>query len=291
MVDLPHDLTNPIALADWLELSALEAGDGNASAGDLTSALQIHNIPGSSEDMVLQVILELEHREKAAGEAYPFVKQSATLLQLKGDWKQFAPYVFCLCLSYFQWRPAGGELIDPRKLFEEISLLAAESYIQGESFPFGRACASGANPFETAVNQLCRRLGEGNCFVRRSSVRRRDDRVDIVVWKPFEDKLPSKLIMFGQCASGENWKDKLAEMQPDSFWSNWIVDPNVSPLLRSFYIPHAIDRNDWSYYALNGGILFDRCRIALWAHRSGTVSTDDRYVDWCQTAFPTIRRN
>jgi len=101
--------------------------------------------------------------------------------------------------------------------------------------------------------------------------------------------MSSKLLLFGQCAGGQDWKDKLREMDPRAFWDNWILDPAASPLLRSFYVPHRIDVDDWDDYARNSGILFDRCRIAFWAGQDGSpVHTDDRYVSWCRTVLPAL---
>ena len=41
MPELPPDCQDIIALADWLELLALESPDGNSSTGDLKNALQL----------------------------------------------------------------------------------------------------------------------------------------------------------------------------------------------------------------------------------------------------------
>ena len=64
---LPSDVTDPIVLADWLEILALTAADGNASHGDLQRALNIlgmDNIDGICSDSMY----ELNRRVAAAGE-------------------------------------------------------------------------------------------------------------------------------------------------------------------------------------------------------------------------------
>jgi hypothetical protein len=286
MVALPRNLEDPIRLADWLELTALEAGDRNASAGDLTTALQIAT--NVTDDIVQQVMLELEYRQKAADEAYPFRVQRARVLQFRGGWRNFIPYIFCLILSYFGSPSSSEGDPDPRQLFEELSASAATEYIRGSVLHFGIACARGTAPFENAVRDLCLKLGEGTGFHRRTARRVKDDKLDIVAWKPFADGLPSQLVMFGQCASGENWQDKMGELNPDAFCRLWLIDQPVSPVVRSFYIPHRVSREDWSHPSAYSGILFDRCRVAFWAQKARGRITDDRYINWCRSVMSRL---
>ena len=82
-----------------------------------------------------------------------------------------------------------------------------------------------------------------------------------MVWKPFSDKNPGKLIGFGQCKTGTHWKKELTILQPDSFCKKWFQEqPTVNPL-RLFFISESILRNKWYEHSTDGGILFDRCRI------------------------------
>ncbi len=111
MLDLPFDdLTNPLRLADWLELHALRSSDRNSSQGDLESVLRTVSIFELDDDeqierKTLEVFLELEQRVKAAAEAYPFDLDYPGVLQLKSDnWREFPVYIFCLCLSYYPLR-------------------------------------------------------------------------------------------------------------------------------------------------------------------------------------------
>jgi hypothetical protein len=295
MLDLPPDLSNVLALADWLELSALEADDKNASAGDLTGSLQILLGVDASEELALQVMHEIEYRSSATGAAYPFGIINARLLQAADDWESYAAYIFCLCLSYLGWKSVANAPINPWHLFEDLACLAAEQYTQGTAYKFGAACVRGSSAFMEAINTLCLNVGEGRGYRKRPSLRikPKDDKVDLVAWREFEDGRPSKLLMFGQCASGANWKDKVNEMQPDVFWRQWMLDSIVSPSIRSFYIPHRIAQGeDWDFVARQTGILFDRCRVAAWASRNNAaITADGRYAEWCRTVFPALRRD
>ncbi|VAW43546.1 hypothetical protein MNBD_CHLOROFLEXI01-113 [hydrothermal vent metagenome] len=287
MLELPSEIKNPIKLADWMEVLALILPDKNVSYGDLSSALRRtgayelneENPEESSslqderiDEMCGEVFDELNRREKSASHGYPFLVQGS-LLELKthSTWEDYVAYVFCLCLSYF------GSLDDgvvhfPRRLFESLSKFAAERFIDGEAVKLSPPREELPTSFEDAINEICLRIGEGDGYRKQrkdSRIRPQDDRVDIIAWKHFSDQLPSKLIIFGQCASNKNWegwRPKLIELQPREFCEQW-MQKNPSPIpIKSFFVPHRIDYGRWDYAARYAGILFDRCRIAFWAH-------------------------
>jgi hypothetical protein len=228
------------------------------------------------DEALAQVFFEIEDRAKAAGDGYPF-ELAGGLLKLRSEPKDFPAYLFCLVLSYFGWKPRKGDPINPRDLFEELSCAAARGYLQGEVFPFGPKAAN-RKGFKQAVGALCAALCEGQGFKNQKTFDRKDDKVDLVAWKGFQDRRSGKLVMFGQCASGGDWKDKLGEMQAGPFWDQWMQEAKISPLIRSFYVPHRVEKARWEYTARRTGVLFDRCRIAFWAGRE--IQTDYRYLEW-----------
>lgn len=275
MLDLPFDdLTDPLRLADWLELHALQSSDRNSSQGDLESVLRTVSICELDDDeqierKTLEVFLELEQRVKAAAEAYPFDLDYPGVLQLKSDnWREFPVYVFCLCLSYY---PLRETRVGP-KLFERVSCLAAQGYLRGEAVGFGSPRDELPSSFDAAIVKMCKLIGEGE-YQEQPTLHRQDDALDLVAWKDFADKKPSKVLMFGQCGAGRNWTDKLGELQPEVFWKQWLIGP-VSPLpIRSFFTPYRVQQNMWDFYARKAGVIFDRCRIAVCTHQEDTDYT------------------
>lgn len=269
MLDLPYDdLTDPLRLADWLELYALLSPDRNSSRGDLEGALRVasHSEIDSHteiEGKILEVFDELEQRAKAAGGAYPFTLDARGIIRLRSsDWEAFPVYVFCLCLSYY---PLRETRVGP-KLFEEVSCLAAGGYLQGDAIAFGSPRTQLASSFADAVAAVCKQIGEGGEYRRQSSLNRKDDTLDLVAWKDFADRWPSKVLMFGQCGAGRNWSEKLGELQPGAFWKQWMRDGSVSPdPVKSFFTPYRVKRRLWDHCARQAGVLFDRCRVAYWA--------------------------
>lgn len=265
MLKLPDDSTNAIRLADWLELTAIVSGDGDSSTGDLERSLRRASSDETDADNAIELRImaayeEIEQRLKAAGKAYPFDIDYGTV-QIKTNWKDYPAYIFCLCLSYF-----GSANQVPRKLFEHIARAAAKGYLQGDAVDFGFPRSNLPKSFPEAVSELCIRIGEGGGHNSLPSQSFKDDKLDIVAWKNFPDASPSKFLLFGQCASGADWEGKLRELSPDAFCRNWMREVPISPLISSVFIPHRVERDRWNWVARNAGVVFDRCRIAYWAH-------------------------
>ncbi len=290
MLDLPYDdLTDPLRLADWLELYALLSPDRNSSRGDLESALRTasHFELGDHdkvEQKVVDVFEELAQRVEASGRAYPFNLDFRGILHLKpSGWEAFPVYVFCLCLSYY---PLRETRIGP-KLFERVSCLAASGYLKGNAVAFGSPRTELSSSFAEAVTELCELIGEGGGYKEQRSLGRKDDTLDLVAWKDFDDKRPSKVLMFGQCGAGRNWSDKLGELDPKAFWKQWMYDHSVSPdPIKSFFTPYRIERHMWNLRARHAGILFDRCRIAYWAHQTDANYTS--VIEWARSFLAHI---
>ena len=74
--NLPEDL------ADWLELTAIQAANKNGSAGDLERELKRLGKSGT-EELIGNAFTEIDRREKSAGkDAYPFERKN-TSIELK----------------------------------------------------------------------------------------------------------------------------------------------------------------------------------------------------------------
>src|SRR5690348_6662398 len=93
----------PEDLADWLELTAIQAADKNGSAGDLERELKRLG-KADPEETIGNVFTEIDRRENAAGkDAYPFERKN-TSIELKAKAENFPAYIFCLALSYCKWK-------------------------------------------------------------------------------------------------------------------------------------------------------------------------------------------
>lgn len=266
--------------ADWLELNAITASRQSSSYHDLVRALQrsgtadatcesVRDEEGYISSVADDAFAELDDRVHACGGqrgTYPF-SLSEQIIELRCAPEE-SVYVFLLLLSAFG-KDVGPQGLHGERVFEDICSQAAASYF-GAPDPHVGATVFGfprrvlpAN-FPEAVEELCKRIGEGggNKSQPRSKDQK-DAKLDVVIWRNFPDGRRAKLIGFGQCATGVYWSNKCSELQPGDWCSYWMMDaPLVTPM-KFFFVPHRIDQARWDHTGTFGGIVFDRCRIAL----------------------------
>lgn len=263
--------------ADWLELTALAAADRSRSLQDL---IQVIRRSGTSDAVVdddedaakhdrgsevSQAVAEaawaeVEARSTACGGAYPFNIERQLLQARKSA--DLSIYVFLLLLSNFGAK-AGPRDVNAYRIFDDLAAQASSSYLQGDAYVFGFPRRVAPSKFPAAIDDLCLQMGEGQGNRRRPTTKyQKDAKLDIVSWRHFEDGRPGKLIAFGQCATGANWKSKLSEMQPRAFYSTWLAENPVIPPMRMFFMPFRISEDEWMTVGYSAGIVFDRCRLA-----------------------------
>lgn len=273
--------------ADWLELRALKAADHNSSIQDLVQeirrtgtieAIEPDDQPDDPQDrgaektqiVAEDAFAEIDDRHTSCGGprgTYPF-RLRPQYIELRPNLSQ-SVYLFLLALSWFG-KDAGPEGTDGARLFELLCVHAAMTYFGGvasrvESYHFGAPRRSTPRSFKIALDEMCHQMGEGQgCRTDRSNLRdQKDAKLDLTVWRPFHDKRPGKLMGFGQCATGHDWTDKLTHLQPEAFCGMWMLDtPAVTPV-RLFFVPLRIEQRRWLDATRQGGIIFDRCRIAV----------------------------
>lgn len=276
MLTLPSKSYDPLELADWLELNALIGTAGQANLDNLRDALRAGSLgsePGASkeqhsarlESIAASVRSEIADRRDRTKSAYPFRLEGSSLERvIRRNSRPLSTYAFCLMLSYVSWKDRKVQGHFPDRVFEEISCLVARRYIEGKAVRFGWPRVSTVLPsgFGSAVDKLCRRMGEGAGFRRGSAtVGEKDAGVDVVAWKPIDER-PGKLLLFGACATGANWPRKLTELQPQDFCELY-MNAKVSPVpAKAFFTPFSIPRTSWETYSGWAGVLFDRCRVS-----------------------------
>ena len=289
-LEVPPAASDPTALADWLELAAAARPGAIRSQQDLITALgrtgSIDAVPFpeeiddepldemvEQEDEKLEPIAEaafdlLEWREGYLGDHYPF--SVGSVLRARAD-AQASPYLFLTALTYFgpTYKPAPES---GASLFERVSRTALVEYLGGlervRSYDFGFPRRDGPKAFRNALNDLCRTMGEGlGCKVSRAKAADvKDAKLDLVAWVPFGDGRRNQLSVFGQCAAGMDWDDKLNELQPVEFCNVWLKEnPAIGPLL-AFFVPRQVEERLW-FKVRFGRMFFDRLRIARFLDR------------------------
>jgi len=318
LADITCDASGAV-LADWMEIQALIAIDGGVSAAELETTLKISGCADSladgtdadesAEDGLFdageaasdRAFDELTRRNDLYSEkVYPF-ELSGEHVQPK-DWVLSSVYLFLRLLGDEKLLLAmnADAVRKARKLFESLAAVALSAYLGGktngvESFVFGFPRRERLpKTFKAALNKLCLAMGEGHSCRSDAPLasRAKDDGLDVVAWREFADRRCSKLIVFGQCATGNDWKDKLSDMPAAKDWcGTWLCKaPFVEPA-RSFFVPVVIDEDHWEYSSRRSGILFDSVRIAVLAMAKDLSATELSGIRiFNQTAIAHIRK-
>lgn len=264
-------------LADFIELTCWR--DGRASATHFSRLLgrleeNDYSISGVPEEETLERTIEeayeeIEHRYTACRGGYPFRIEnngySITYDYQSGNPRHYVYQYLLLATRLNMNNNRNHAGIDGTLLFEKVAAETAREYFgsHAESLVFGTA--AGESSFESKVNDLCNRLQEGGGFQANRPIRTtaRDGKLDVVVWKPFTDGFPGKLIGFGQCKTGTHYRDSLTQLQPMAFRDKWLRSAIVVPPVRMFFVTEALSssKDERTDIAIDAGLLFDRCRI------------------------------
>lgn len=267
----------PSELADFFELLALK--EGRVSRSEVASHLDIvsDNLYNSGcdddddqiADQLDEVLIEIQRRRDACNGGYPFdLNNTGTRLKYHGAEQVYVDhrklsYLYLLLSTRLNMKTSRThEGIDGTTILEELAALTLQSYlgIRSRSLNFGTSVAGN---FADKVNTLCREIGEGGQHKEpQTTVRHtRDGKLDTVGWIPFTDNLAGKLAIFGQCKTGTNWKDSVSQLRPDAFIKKFMTGIYHIDPVRAFFVSESVDRSKWHDLSIDGGLLFDRCRI------------------------------
>lgn len=218
-----------------------------------------------------EVMNEIERRMVACRSGYPFrLELSGTVLNLAQNAEDFTPsiiYLYLLLGTRLNMKDNRNHAgIDGTHLLEILSARVLQNYLgstRARSIVFG---TSNAKSFKDKVNELCCDLSEGVGFrnINQSITYANDDKLDTIGWVPFSDNLPGKLIVFGQCKTGSNWREATSQLQPETFIKKWMQEPILVTPMRAYFVAEAADRAQWKGDSVSAGILFDRCRLVDW---------------------------
>ena len=156
-------------------------------------------------------------------------------------------YLFCLLASAMREnrvQPAGSTNAARKEianLFQVCACLAAGGYIVGDVASFGFPRATGTD-FLPALRDTFQRFGAGE--VRPAvppghPTAAKDDGIDVIAWRDHPDRMPAKLYLLGQCASGRGWEEKSVRDRIPQF-HGWFSTPPATHCLPSMFIPFTL---------------------------------------------------
>lgn len=272
--------------------------------------------------VVSAVFEELEYRQRVLGPAYPFAVDPRHLtIDRRPENPITHPgrvvYLFCGLASAIREKKlqpvasmseAEKEIAD---VFQICACLAAGGYVSGEvtSFGFPRATGTGFLP---ALRDAYERFGVGQV---RTEIPEglpnslKDGGIDVIAWRDHPDGMPGKIYLLGQCASGQNWQSKSIVEYISPFHGAWFTEAPAGFSVPAMFIPFTFHRDmgearrgpfleavkhAYWYYEKQFGIIFDRLRIAHFAHScmkgAQAVRVDgtdrfDRVQKWVQATL------
>jgi hypothetical protein len=253
--------------ADWLEGSALFT-DVAVSGGDIVDILResdFYETQAFAWEFVNDVFLHIKRRSMWMGENYPFLVRNGIRLTRKAEWKEFAPYAFCLTLSlkplYPTWAQAfGNDYTLQGELFETLTAEAMQAHYIGWTVITTGWTRSATKKLARVVSDVCSSLGETSGELRPwSKASANEAGLDLVCFRAYEDArggFPAYLI---QCASGNDWQAKLKT--PDlRVWKKIVLFSNDPK--KGFSMPFALSKEAFQRNCnIVDGLLLDRYRL------------------------------
>jgi len=276
---------NLTKIADFVEIDCLRRNDLTISHEDLVQIMvREHEIDDETlRTFANDVFAELERRQTHAGKAgsmYPYhIEKRGSLLRFnKGDANEHWLYLFLLLATRLNMKSDRNHAeLDGTQLFEQLCAVVADRFwggpcaeVKAEVFGTGRvttgirddAVLPKTLKFGQRVDDLCKFLGEGAGFGAKHEdrVTARDGKLDIIVVRQFADMRNGQLIGFGQCKTGTHWTNDLTKLRPAEFARKWMIEsPAVEPV-RMYFVADRVKLR-WINHCIDGGVLFDRCRI------------------------------
>lgn len=274
----PNRTDNISDIADFIEVLCLTSSTGTVSLESVRRIMSIEsdelNFEGINDDddwmyqRLAEVFSELKRRKIECANHYPFCIEDS-LIEIDTECSNIVKdyYSYLLLATRANMRDDrlfGEPQKDAALIFEKVSELIIRAYfgINAQTMIFG---TSAGMSFKDKVERLLQKLKLNANFRTPigSTGRQKDGKIDLVVWIPFSDERDSMFIGLGQCKTGTSWNDKLSELQPSSFFSNYTNYTPIHTPSKIYFIADSISiaEEKWEERARNAGILFDRRRI------------------------------
>ena len=135
-------------------------------------------------------------------------------------------------------RLTGGPIKDKSKkdfavLFQTVAHLAATQLMGNGGHSFGYPRPDGSN-FLHALQKFVDLFGIGEPKTQHlpsSSHKEKDEGIDVIAWRSFADRRPGQVLLLGQVASGNDWRQKPVLTAVGRFLDWFVTRPS------QFYLP------------------------------------------------------
>ncbi len=225
---------------EWLELNLLK---NNIPMSKST----ICSLTGEEEGAVDEWLSQLEVRNRLYKR--PLYTIHNNRITPNFSWEEVPEYFLCLFYSFNGANDNSGGT----GLFEKISAYALKNFLNGEVFVLGFPAGKTFNEYLDDIGEVCfeERLVPAHYSYK-------DDGVDVVGYKSFDDRRSSNLYVLLQCAAGKHWTSKRAiVMNRWLKYFQWYQDN----LVQSISTVDFVEGIKWEKHSSTFGMLMDRLRI------------------------------
>lgn len=263
---------------------------------------------------------ELAYRQGLLGELYPFDLSTTSTGGWVLSYRRSATeaerirvgrlaYLTALLMASFRHQhivkandadATFGDLLEQiHGQFQLLSVLAA-THLLGHVYWFGWPRPDGSD-FKTALADLVAAIGHGRLKdpgqmpANRKNLK--DGTIDLVAWKPLADDRYGSLIVYGQVASGNNWKNKSVGSTIAGDFLDYFQDSPALKYLEAIFIPFVLHTNmkppastpiekalvdEARYWERNFGTVIDRPRLVQ-------LAAERHLVDGTRYNTPELR--
>jgi len=223
------------------------------------------------DSMSSNLSTEINNRLKLLNDAYPFTLEGSSL-KLKLDSKNIF-YIFCLILSNSKLKAKKGEEAHNQKmarLFERVTLKIIRNtlgeFSNSYHFGFPRDDNSNIKIAMQALKSQLKLTHEMNVNLLEYNVDdltyQKDLGIDQIIWiKRPDNRSHSHLFLLGQCACGQDYKQKYNDIDIKKLESYFRPFTFVSPI-KMMSIPFILTDREMQRVSASAGWIFDRISLS-----------------------------
>lgn len=249
---------------EWLELNLL-------LTGQFLSKSKISTISEEENEAVVDSwIADLEERSRNYKVPLYFIDDN--IIRPLKSYKDIPEYFLCVYYAFY----GASDNSNGTKLFEIVSAYALKNFLDGEVYVLGFPANKNLNQY---LDEIAKRCLEGRGEQANSDYK--DDGVDAIGYKTFDDGRSGNFYVLLQCAAGIHWSKK----SPINVgrWTNYIRWFTTN-IICSISTVDYIQQREWSKRVSDYGMVLDRLRIYNYLYQSDVDPTlRHDTLAWCES--------